>query len=105
MAKKNKKRVQLYKRKWLNPKTHSDLGAIKYKVHHDGGTGWVAAEVDIWDCGRKITLDFDCHNKRDAKNRTKKLDILIESLQEMKVHLNKALDYDDVFEYDEEDDD
>lgn len=99
---KRKKRVQLYKRKWLNPKDSSDSGMIQYNVHHDEGTGWISAEFSVWDCGRKIVLDFDCDSDRTAKNRAKKLDILIASLLEMKEELGKCLDYDDVFEYDEE---
>lgn len=100
-----KKRVKLYKRKWLNPKDSSDSGMVSYKVHHDEGSSWISAELGLWDCNRKITLDFDCGNYEQAKNRAIKLDILIESLQEMKVQLGKCLSYDDVFEdcdYDED---
>jgi len=80
----------LSKRKWLNPKNHSDTGMYAVSVSAD--EYGVNGSFTLWDCSRKITLDFFCEEK-DAKIRADKIDMLINGLQEMKEAMGKAYDY------------
>ena len=83
-----KAKVLLSKRAYLNPKDHSDNGLIQSKVSVDDYN--IDGSVSIWDCSRKITLDFDVHNHKDAAIRAKKLDIIIDHLQEVKKAMGEA---------------
>ena len=78
------------KRFWLNPKKHSDSGAIHYYVSGYQGDPYVDASLTVWDCSRKTTLDFSFHDEQSAKQRAKKIDMLINALQEMKEAMGKA---------------
>ena len=69
-------------RRWLNPKAHSDTGMISWDVSASGYS--VEAEFSMWDCSRKINLDFNVYNEKDARDRAAKLDILIEELTKMR---------------------
>lgn len=85
-----KEKTFLNKRKWLNPIDHSDTGMYSIDVSADdyGANG----TFTLWDCGRKVSLDFCCTEK-DAKIRADKINMLIGGLQEMKVALGKAYNF------------
>jgi hypothetical protein len=84
----------LSKRKWLNPKDHNDTGLIAYSVLTDEGDEWASVDafLDIWDCSRKISLNFCFDNDKQAKNRAKKIDYMISALEEMKEAMAEAYD-------------
>lgn len=92
-------------RQWLNPVGHHDSGAIEAKVEEDYGSR-VAAELSIWDCGRKITLafDFDAKNKESAAQRADKIALLIKVLTEMQEAMGVAFDERKDIEYNYESD-
>jgi hypothetical protein len=84
-----------YKRVWLNPPSMGDSGAYshkieveKYKEHIN-----IEATISLWDCSRKIVLDFSVWNKGDKKQRLKKIDVLIQHLSEFRDQLDEACNY------------
>ena len=87
-------KIYLAKRGWLNPKSLCDSGAIQYSVSSD--YGYVEANIDIWDCSKKIQLTFGFEDERSAKIRAVKIDKLISSLEDMKEAMGKA--YPDILE-------
>ena len=86
-----KEKKFLAKRKWLNPINSSDTGMIATEVLADDFC--VGGVVDIWDCSRKITLDFNVYSKGDLSQRKKKLRIMIEMLEDVYDTMDKAYDY------------
>jgi hypothetical protein len=79
------------KRKWLNPAISSDSGAISYIVEDDYNAE-VYASLSLWDCGRKVTLDFSFNatDPKQSQERAKKINLLIESLIEMRDAMGEA---------------
>jgi len=81
-------------RKWLNPILAYNSGAIQYKVSADKpwkeGEVDIFAELSIWDCSRKIVLDFNVSDEESAKNVAKKIKIIQDALQDMKESLGRA---------------
>ncbi len=96
-----KEKKFMNKREWLNRPDHYDSGAVHTKVYADGLN--VDAEVCIWDCSRKITLNFRCDEK-DVKERAEKLNKLISHLTEMRDAMGKAYEYHLEVKDDSEDD-
>ena len=76
------KNIKRYSRKFLNPITHWDTGILEWNVEQTDNS--IRAGLAMWDCSRKITLDFDCYDTNDMKLRAKKIDILINELIEFK---------------------
>lgn len=95
-----KEKTYVKKRKWLNPIGHWNTGAISYAVVGDKYS--VDVDLSIWDCSRKISLDLSVSDEKDAKNVNEKINILIESLLDIKANLGIA--YNDFLENKEEDD-
>jgi len=84
-----KETTVLSKRKWLNPKSSPDTGAVSYTLTVEKGDNWFVGNSDlsIWDCSRKIVLDISFYNKREWKQRIKKLNTLIESMEELREYV------------------
>lgn len=81
------------KRLWLNPISSSNSGAVTYSVSADlGDETWqgIDAEFVIWDCYRKVGLDFSMYDAKTATEVATKINALIVALEEFKVHLGKA---------------
>ena len=76
------------KRFWLNPKDHSDTGMVSWKV--DGDKYGCEGTFTIWDCSRKVSLNFWCESEKEAIQRVDKIDKLIEALQEFKQAMEEA---------------
>ena len=89
-----KNKVYTKGRKWLNPIDSCNSGAIQYKVTADApykeGVLDICAELNIWDCSKKISLDFSIWEDSDAKKVAQKIQILQDALQDIKVGLGKA---------------
>jgi len=96
-----KEKIFLNKREWLNPKGHADTGAIASKVSAD--KYGVYGHISIWDCGRKIELSIYYDNEKEAKQRARKLQMLIDHMKEVQVALGQAYPY--YLEHKEEEDD
>ena len=79
------------RRDWLNPVGHWDTGAMSSKVSADADG--IECNISIWDCGRKISLDLGIYGEKGAKQRSKKIQIMIEHLQEVQQSLGKAYDH------------
>ena len=77
-------------RHWLNSINHHDSGAVHFKVSRDSDYKWVDASFTVWDCSRKITLDFNFEDNQEAQHRAEKIDILIEALYDMRKALGAA---------------
>ena len=75
-------------RKWLNPVTHVDTGAVTWKTEVSGEK-WADAQgwIQIRDCDRQIVLEFDVCDQADVVDRTRKLNILIKALTEIREDL------------------
>lgn len=80
-------KMYLSKRKWLNPVGHYNTGAVAYSVQQDYG---ISAQLELWDCGRKVTLDLSVHDEKSAKQVADKIGILQTALQEIREALGKA---------------
>lgn len=82
------------KRQWLNPIDSCNSGAIQYKVTSytpcEDVTFDICSTLSIWDCSRKITLDFGIWEEKDAKKVAQKIQILQDALQDMKESIGKA---------------
>ena len=75
-------------RSWLNPNKNSDTGAVQWYVeYNDYGP---QCQFSIWDCSRKISLDFSFYNEKGANQRAKKIDILVKHLLLMKKEMGDA---------------
>ena len=93
--------VKKGKRKFLNPVGHADSGILEWVVdQYDEG---VDAHFSIWDCSRKIVLDFSFYNIRGANQRAKKLDLLLEEMSALKEALADATS-NSIIHYEEQDD-
>lgn len=68
-------------RAWLNPVSHADTGAIAWRVTSGYTT---AAELEIRDCNRTVTLDFHCRTDQELEQRIRKLDKIIHACNEIK---------------------
>jgi len=77
-------------RKWLNPKDSADSGMVT--AHVTASYGIVDSSLTIWDCARKITLDFGFYDEKAAVQRAQKLDLLIDTLQQMKAQMGVAFE-------------
>lgn len=80
-------------RKWLNPKGHYDTGAIQWDVRCSGSIHTIESDLSIWDCGKKITLNFSAYKPQDLKERAKKINLLISELEALRDALGEAYDY------------
>lgn len=83
------KRIKKYSRKFLNPVTHWDTGILEWNVTQEDS--WIDGKFTVWDCSRKISLDFSFGDSKEADQRAKKLDILITELQQFREALADAL--------------
>jgi len=83
-----KQKIVYNKQQFLNPLHHSDSGIVASKVSYDECS--VDASVAIWDCSKKITLDFDCYDYKTACDRATKIDKIVKHLKEVKEALGKA---------------
>lgn len=91
MSAQTKEKTFLAKRKWLNPIDHADTGMFSMDVSAE--SYGVSGTFTLWDCGRKVSLDFWVSDEKDAKARANKLDMLISGLQEMKEAMGKAYNF------------
>lgn len=82
------------KRQWLNPIDSCNSGAIQYKVTSytpcEKEDFVICATLSIWDCSKKITLDFGIWEEKDAKKVAKKIEMLQDALQDMRESIGKA---------------
>lgn len=68
-------------RKWLNPVSSNDTGAISWEVEE---SSWGAgALLNIRDCSRQICLDFGFVSEAGRKRRLKKLRLIQTILSDM----------------------
>lgn len=86
-----KSKKYLKTRHWLNPKDHCDTGMISAEVTYESYC-YVSANLEIWDCSRKIALDlgFDPRRYKDVAQRADKIDRIIKTLTEMRASMEKA---------------
>ena len=74
----------MYIRRWLNKEGRAYIEA-EFSDRGDGGT------VSISDCNKIINLDFYAYSSKDLKARLAKIDILIETLQQVRNHLSEQM--------------
>jgi hypothetical protein len=76
--------VITYRRAWLNPLKSRDSGAIAYS--YGPSYEYFESEFTMWDCSRKITLDFGftLGKRKPQQERIKKLNIIIDALTEIR---------------------
>lgn len=95
------KSIHRTSRKFLNPAKSYDTGILEWKVEqYDEG---IDATFSIWDCYKKIVLDFNLHDELTAKQRAKKLQILIDELISFREAIADALS-NSVLTYEDKDD-
>lgn len=85
------------KRKFLNKNGYYSMAAIcasidisTWKNSEGGVVTSIYPEISIADCSRKITLDFDINTKGSRKNSFYKLNLLIDTLTEMRDKLEEV---------------
>jgi len=86
----NKQKIHVNKREWLNPINISNSGAISYAVSSWSDDQYIDGEMSIWDCNRKVNLDFSFGTKQGAKNVASKINKMIDALEEIKAALGEA---------------
>lgn len=69
-----RRKPRYYVRKFLNLPGNHNLGAILASVERDSFV------LDISDCSRKISLEFNGYGKPEQRNALHKVDVLIEVL-------------------------
>lgn len=69
---------------WLNPKSSCDTGALSWEVSAYGDNH-CNANLNIRDCSRQVSLDFDWgpYAGANKKQRLKKLRTIINELEKM----------------------
>lgn len=83
-------------RKFINQPDEPDLGAVHWEVRAEKescGYNSFGASLHVWDCNKKVRLEFGAYNLAEAKRRAAKIDRLINQLQEFKKSLGEAFDY------------
>lgn len=75
-------------REWLNPLGHEDIGAIDMRMEFMGRSCGVY--VNIWDCERKITLDFSFSDDKSYKERQTKLELMMKELSMLGTKMKQA---------------
>lgn len=88
---KTPKKYKKHQRKWLNPVGHWDTGAMSWHVSCDYSD--VESELTLWDCSRKITLSFAYTTQAEKRGRIKKIDTLIQALEDMKSAMDECDEY------------
>ena len=74
------------KRSWLNPFASDDTGHAHSSVEFfvwrgkKESTNEIDASFVLADCYRKVTINLSCDTQKDAKQRIKKLQLLIDHL-------------------------
>ena len=70
------------KRKWLNPKRSNNSGAVQWGAELD--YGYLNMDMGIWDCSRKIVLDFGFGTENGRQVVLTKIAIMQEALNDLK---------------------
>lgn len=76
-------------RNWLNELRSEDTGAVSVRVEAD--MYGVDAYITLRDCRRQIELDFCFDGEKQLKDRIRKANLLIDSIDQMKDALDEAL--------------
>ena len=69
------------KRKWLNPKRSSNSGMITWGAELD--YQYLTMDMGIWDCSRKVVLDFGFGTETGRAVVLKKLSIMEEAIKDL----------------------
>lgn len=85
----DKETTLLLKRDFLNPLGHEDSGIMESTVSYD--EFFITSSVSIWDCGKKIALEFSIYNIQDAKERAQKIHTMIQHLRAVQTALGEAV--------------
>lgn len=83
-----KDKTFLNKREWLNSKTDCDTGAVHTTVSADEYS--LNADMTLWDCSKKITLNFSIWDKSGIKQRKAKIAKLINHLKQLETAIDKG---------------
>lgn len=75
------KQKTLRKRKWLNPPTSDDTGAMMVGGSYDDWS--IDAYATIWDCSRKIEITFAVYEPKEYNKRIKKIKDMIAMLEDV----------------------
>jgi hypothetical protein len=78
---------KLYKRQWLNEDKGSAYVVLEAEHSSYGG---VWASVEIKDCTRQVSLEFDYASEEERQRRLNKVDELIKTLYEMKAFIEET---------------
>jgi hypothetical protein len=82
------KRKTLAKRMWLNPIESSDTGAMSVSGEWDE---WdIAVYASIWDCSKKIELNFSVGSYRTKNQSLNKIDKMIAGLQAARDYIEEV---------------
>lgn len=94
----NKRKSFLKKRRWLNrdqsKRAYSIRGITVEPDNYRGKTtAWVAADFEIGDCTRSITLDFGSSGARERKEMMLKAEEFLRDVEEYVDTLRAAHEY------------
>lgn len=86
------KEVKVNKRSWLN-KREDMTGSIAMSLEVEkvpSGKYWVWSSLEIRDCRRSITLDFDLNGEENKENSLHKIRVIREYLDELEGFINEV---------------
>jgi len=78
---------KIAKRKWLNPPSSFDTGAVQLRGRYDEFS--FDLDLDIWDCNRKVTLNLGLLDIKEVGQRVNKINTLIQFLEDAKLYLEE----------------
>lgn len=86
--------MEHYERGFLNKRQGTAFYEMKVSYENNEGRNshyqYIAAEVSIADCSRRITLDFSVDDEKDWGNNISKLDLLMAALREFRQKYSEA---------------
>lgn len=87
-----RKKIKMHKFKLLNPVSSHNTGWIKYSVECGRKENSADIVLKLADCNRVIDLSLDGWNEEDRSNSVKKVNILIDSLIQLRDTILKVDD-------------
>jgi hypothetical protein len=71
----------------LNSPTHNDSGLIQITYIKNSKKAWPNLDMIIWDCDRKVSLDFSFDTKKEGKARLEKVKNMKQAINQMEKYI------------------
>jgi hypothetical protein len=77
-------------RKFLNRPGFHSTAVVLAEIRRE--KQWISSTLEISDCSRKISLAIDTHGKRNVDNTLRKLDLLADTIAQVRAGILAAVD-------------